>query len=78
MGHHDQLPLRLGGDQQPDQLVEDRLRVEVLFGLVEDQRVPPKLHGKKDDMAGREHFKMAETQSAEATLAVRVAAASSR
>jgi hypothetical protein len=41
VGHHDHLPLRLVGDEQPDQLVEDRLRVEVLFGLVNDQRVPP-------------------------------------
>jgi len=36
--NHDHLALSLRFDKQPDQFVEHRFRIEVLFGLVDDQR----------------------------------------
>ena len=36
--HHDHLAFRLRGDEECDQLVEDRLRIEVFLRLVDDQR----------------------------------------
>lgn len=36
--HHDHLARRLRGDEERDQLVKDRLRIEVFLGLVDNQR----------------------------------------
>lgn len=35
--HHDHLPVGLGLDEQVHELVEDRLGVEILFGLIYHQ-----------------------------------------
>ena len=35
---HDHLPVRLGLDEEVDQLVEDRLGIEIFLGLVDHQR----------------------------------------
>ena len=38
MGDDDHLALHFDRDEERDQLVKDGLRIEVLFGLIDDQR----------------------------------------
>ena len=64
---HDDLTMRLGLDEDRDQFVEDRFRVETLFWLIDDQRpvvsiVESEIEEKKND-ATRSRRQLADVHS---------------